>query len=115
MGGLPIAILAIGVTASREAGQDTVLPQLKRNGWTMLIGDSVLQQEFFALAKVFVPDCTPMAVDLSIERAAPAAYFQVLAPPEYALICKKGVLKSGESRCRMMHQPCLALTVPEPC
>jgi len=107
-------MIAIGATASRQADRDSVLPQLKRSGWTMLIGDSVLQQEFFALAKVFVPDCSPMAVDLNIERIAPAAFFQVSAPPEYAMICKKSA-KSGESRCRMLHQPCLALTVPQPC
>jgi len=107
--------MGMGVTAGFEAGGDSVLAQLKQNGWTMLIGDSVLQQEFFAIAKVFLPDCSPMATDLRIERAAPAAFFQVLAPPEYALICKKGTIQNGEFRCRMLHQTCLALTVPQPC
>lgn len=112
---LAIVNLAFGITASSDSGADAVLPQLKRSGWTMLIGDSVLQQEFFAIAKAFVADCSPMAMDLSIERINPAAFFQVIAPPEYALICKKHVPLHGDSRCRMLHQNCVSLTVPQPC
>lgn len=82
---------------------------LRKNGWTMLVGDSVLQQEFFSIVRSVQPSCSLMVNDLAQERRDPLGFFQAGAAPEYSLICRKG------HGCNLRHDNCLHLTVPEPC
>lgn len=86
---------------------------LKKKGWTMLVGDSVLQQEFFSIVRSLQPSCSPMALDLAKERRDPLGFFQAGGAPEYSLICRMN--QNGVRRCDLHHHDCLHLTVPEPC
>lgn len=97
-----------------QQGLENVEAALHRDKWTMLIGDSVLAQEFLALAKVlFTPTCkgTTFREELNVERADPAGFF-LTAPIEYVLACKK---VNGTRTCELSHEDCLHFTVPEPC
>ena len=63
----------------------------------MLVGDSVLQQEFFSIARALQPSCSLMVADLAQERRDPLGFFQAGGAPEYSLICRKG--PDGARKC----------------